>query len=64
MMSPPLRFRQPCGRKKDKRAMAARRAGAAVSHLIRMRHLFTTEVIKPTELLIIFQKIAKLNLFD
>ena len=34
----------------------ARRAGAVIRHLLPKRHLFTARVIKPTELLILFQK--------
>ena len=62
MISSPLRFEQACGQKEGERE-TARIAGAAIRHLIRMHHLFTTGVIKPTKLLIIFQKDTKMNLF-
>ena len=52
MISLPLQFEQPCGLKQE----MTRSVGAATRHLIRMRHFFTTEIIKPTELLSIFQK--------
>ena len=63
MISSPLRFKQPCGQKEGERQTQAKRGGAAINHLIRMRHLFMTGVIKPTELLIIFQKTTKMSLF-
>ena len=50
MSSPPLRFEHPDGKRKvgerqkeGARETAAREAGAAISHLIRMRHIFTTK---------------------
>ena len=50
MSSPPLRFEHPEGKRKvgerqkeGARETAAREAGAAISHLIRMRHIFTTK---------------------
>lgn len=52
MICLPVQFEQPCGQKRE----MTRRAGAATRHLIQMRHSFTTEVMKPTELLSIFQK--------
>ena len=52
MISSPLQFEQPCDLKRE----MTRSVGAATRYLIRMRHFFTTEIIKPTELLSIFQK--------
>ena len=64
MISSPIRFEQPCGQKEGECETEARKVGETISHLIRMCHLFPTGVIKPTKILILFQKIAKMNLFD
>ena len=46
MISSPLRFKEPCSQKKGERQTQVRRAAAAINHLIRMRHLFMTGVMK------------------
>ena len=51
MISSTLSFEQPCGQVGQGNGQ-----GAAIGHLFRIRHLLTAGVIKPTELIILFQR--------